>query len=82
MIGWIIAGLLAASVLVIVVSGIIDKQKTKEALKGEGFKDAIVKSVDKTKNVITVEELLSGKKCQIEGDGISDEIQQGMRIYV
>ena len=34
MIGWIIAGLLAASVLVIVIRGIIDRQKIKEALKG------------------------------------------------
>ncbi len=82
MIGWIIAGLLAASVLVIVISGIIDRQKIKEALKGEGFKEAIVESVDKTENRINVKDFLSGKKCQIEGDGISDEIRQGIRITV
>ncbi len=81
MIGWIIAGLLAAAAaIVIVVDGIIDKQKLKEAARNEGVKNAIVERANQCENCVTIKDLDSGQKYDVKGDGISDEIKAGIYI--
>lgn len=81
MIGWIIAGLIAAvAVTVIVVSGIIDKQKLKDEAEKLGIEKAVVDRADHCENIVRFRDLSTGVQYDVKGDGISNEITVGSYI--
>lgn len=82
MIGWIIAGLLAASVAVIVIDGIIHPEDLRKVAKSENLENALVKQADKANNVVTLADVKSGREVKVQGAGISDNVKAGMKIQI
>lgn len=71
----------AVSAIVIVVNGIVTKEKIRQQLKSKGVENAIVKAIDGCSNTVTVADLESDNTYEIRGDDIDDEIDVGDQIY-
>lgn len=85
MIGWILAGLAAAatvSAIVIVIRGVITKNRIREKMREEGIRRMIVQKVDECSNIVKLEDLNSDKTIEIQGDGISSEIDEYDTIVI
>ena len=87
MLGWILAGLLGAaavSVIVITISGIIDRTRIQDELKRQ--QDAIgkvlVEEINKCDRVVRLKDLDSESVYEINGDSISDDIYEGQYITI
>lgn len=72
--GFLIAGAVAAAVTGAVVYGIITKKKIREQMEWYGIKRAIIRSIDKCSNVVTLKDLENDNIIEVQGDGISSEI--------
>ena len=85
MLGRLLWGLLAAAVVggvaAYVVKGIIDKRKIQEAMRDKGVQEAIVDTVYRSAKKVKLKDVRRGSTFEITGDGISNEISEGMRIY-
>lgn len=76
----IVAGLIGAAavaVIAIVITGLITKKKISEKISD----DAIIKSVNRCTNTITLEDL-DDQLYEIKGDDIDIDIKEGDWIYV
>lgn len=80
MLGWILLGLATVAVGVIVISGIVTKNRIKEKLRERGLKDALITSIDSCTNTVKLEDLYSDKTLEIRGDGIDDELDEFITI--
>lgn len=65
----------------IVVKGIINKKKIVAAMLKEEIKRAIIRTVDRSENVVKLEDLTSDKVLELRGDDIDSEIREGDVIY-
>ena len=77
----IAAGLFVAGVIAYKVKGAIDKKKLQEALSENGMTEAVVEAVNKKGRVVSMKDIKSGKKIDVAGEKISDEIYEGQHIY-
>ena len=75
------AALLLGGLAVYVVKGIIDKRKIQEAMRDKGIQEGIIESVYRSAKKVKLKDVKRGSSIEIEGDGISSEIHEGMRIY-
>ena len=72
----------AAKHIVIVIIGIINKKRVKDALKSKGIEDAIIKEINNCTNTVSLNELNSGQKIEVRGDAIDNALEEGDVIYV
>lgn len=82
MLGWVLLGLAAAAVGVIVISGMVTKSRIKEKLRANGLKDAMITAINTCTNTVTLEEFCSDKKIEIRGDSLDDELYEYETIFV
>lgn len=75
------AAVAAVGAIVIVIQGIITRDKIKSELENRNTKDAIIEEINNCTNVVTLKELESGNRIEIQGDGISSDIKIGDVIY-
>ena len=85
MLGWILAGLLGAaavSVIVITISGIIDRKRIQDELKRQQDEigKVLVEEINKCDRVVRLKDLDSESVYEINGDSISDDIYEGQYI--
>ena len=78
----LLLGALAVGIVICYVVGNITVANTKEQMAIQGMKQGMIEKIDRCTNQITVKDFLSGDRIKIEGDGISDELYRGQRIYV
>lgn len=71
---------LAVVSTIICIKGIIDRRNLRNLCNQNGIQEAIVTMIDKCQNRVTLKDLQSNKSVTYEGDGISDDIQQGTVI--
>lgn len=84
LLGLILKGIVVAaalSAIVIVVNGIITKEKIRKQLKEKGVEDAIVDKIDNCSNTVTLKDLESENTYEIRGDDIDSDIDEGDVIY-
>lgn len=81
LLGWALAAAFLAAI-VIVIHGMITEEKIRQELKDRCLDNAFVKKIDACENTITLEEFESGRKIEIQGDSISDDIYEDDVIYV
>lgn len=80
-IGGIIAAI-AATAIVIYVTGILNRQKVEDVMRSKNVENALIKNIDRCTNVMTLEDLDSGNTYEIKGaDEISYDVDEGDRIY-
>lgn len=82
MLGWILAGIAMLAVGVIVISGMITKDRLREQLKSRNLKSAFVKSIDRCTNTVKLEDLYSDETLEIQGDDVDSELRLHQRITV
>lgn len=87
MLGWILAGLLGAaavSVIVITISGIIDRKRIQDELKRQQDEigRVLVEEINKCDRVVRLKDLDSESVYEINGDSISDDIYEGQYITI
>ncbi len=85
--GRLLAGLVVAAVSAVAVAvtvkyikGKIDKAKLANLARQEGIKEAIVQSIEKCENKVTLKDLNSDKTICCKGDGIAREIKVGIIV--
>lgn len=85
---WIVRGLVVAaataavvSVVKIVISGIITKNKLKEAMENKNVQNAIVEKVENCSNQVTLRDLENDTIYEVHGDGVDYNIDEGDIIY-
>lgn len=76
------AAVAAVAAIVIVIHGMIMKDKIRQKLKENNVEDAMVKAIDNCNNVVTLEELNSDRTIEIRGDSIDSGIDEYDTIYV
>lgn len=81
MLGWILLGLAAAAVGVVVISGIVSKNRIKEKMRENGIKDAIITEINKCSNTVKLESLYGDETLEIRGDDLDDELEEDDVIY-
>ncbi len=87
MLGWILAGLLGAaavSVIVITISGIIERKRIQDELKRQQDEigKVLVEEINKCDRVVRLKDLDSESVYEINGDSISDDIYEGQYITI
>lgn len=80
MLGWILLGLATAAVGVIVISGIVTKNRIKEKLRERGIRDGLITSINNCTNTVKLEDLYSDKTLEIRGDELDDELDEYITI--
>ena len=70
-----IIGAVAVGATALVVKGIITYRKIREKMRSRGISTAIVTAVDQCSNTVTLEDLMSNKRLEIQGDGIDYDIE-------
>lgn len=81
LLGYILAGLFAASVTAYVVKGIIDKHKLKQAMRDNDFQEAVVDTVNRYARKVKLKDIKRDRYLEVEGDEIASDIHEGDRIY-
>lgn len=76
MLGWILLGLAAVAVGVIIIDGIVTKNRIKEKMRERGIKDAIIIEVDNCENKIKLKDLHSSDELEIQGDELDYDIKR------
>ncbi len=81
LLGWVLAGLLAAGVTAYVVKGIIDKRKLREAMRDNEMQEAIIDTINKNARKVKLKDLKRDRYLEVEGDDIASDIHEGDCIY-
>ena len=74
------AALLIGGLAVYTIKGIIDKRKIQEAMRDKDIQEGVIESVNRSAKRVKLKDVRRGSSLEIEGDGISSEIHEGMRI--
>lgn len=80
LLGGIVAALFVLGVTAYVVKGIIDKRKLQQAMSDNEIRDAIIDTVDRHARKVKLKDLKKDKYLEVQGEGISDEIYEGLKI--
>lgn len=80
MLGWILLGLATVAVGVIIISGVVTKNRIREKLRENGIKDALITSINSCTNTVKLEDLNSDKTLEIRGDDLDDELDEYITI--
>lgn len=72
--GWILLGLAAATVGVIVIRGTINESRIKEEMHKENINKAVVTAIDNCTNTVKIQDLCSDKTLEIQGDDVDSDL--------
>lgn len=76
MLGWILLGLLTATVGVIVISGVVTKNRIKEKMREKEIEKVLIEQIDRCRNTAKLKDLDSGDTIEIQGDELDDELEE------
>lgn len=76
MLGWILLGLAATAVGVIVISGMVTKSRIKEKMREKGMEEAIITEINNCTNTVKLEDLYSDNILEIQGDDLDYELEE------
>ncbi len=76
MLGWILLGLAATAVGVIVISGMVTKSRIKEKMREKGMEEAIITEINNCTNTVKLEDLYSDNTLEIQGDELDYELEK------
>ena len=82
MLGWILLGLAACAVGVIVINGMVTKNRIREKMQEKGFTEMLVTEINECTNTVKLEDLYSDETIEIRGDELSDELEEDEWITV
>ena len=71
MLGWILLGMAAVAVGVIVISGIVDKSSIKEQMEERDIEDLLITKINTCNNTVKLRDLWSDETIEIQGDYIA-----------
>ena len=80
LLGALLLGAIAVGVTAYVVKGIIDKRKLQQAMRDNEIRDALIDTVDRYAHKVKLKDLKNGKYLEVQGDEVSSEIYEGLRI--
>ena len=73
--------MLGIGIAVYTIKGIIDKRKIQEVMRAKDIQKVVIEAVYRGAKKVKLKDIRRGSSLEIEGDGISSEIHEGMRIY-
>ena len=76
MLGWILLGLATAAVGVVVISGIVSKNRIKEKMRERGMQQALITEINNCTNTVKLEDLYSDETLEIRGDDLDYELEE------
>jgi len=76
------AAIAAVAATVIYIKGKITAEKLRAELKKRNRDSAIIKAINQSNNIVTLESLFDDTTYEVHGDEISDELYEGEKIYV
>ena len=65
MLGWILFGLAVTAAGVIIISGIVNKQRIKEKMRERGLEEAMITEINNCTNTVKLEDLYSDETIEI-----------------
>ena len=68
--------------LICTIDAIISRPTVKEVMNAKGLEDILIKTVNRTSNKITFEDLNSKDVWELSGTDIDYDIQKGVRITI
>ena len=68
--------------IVVYVTGTITRAKLKEKLRENGIEEAMIETIERCNNVVSVKDWDSDKTLEIHGDDVDYDLDEGDRIYV
>lgn len=75
------AYLFAAGAIVYVVQGIIGELELQQGMRDSEMHEAVIDVIDKHARKVKLKDLLSDKYLEVQGDGVSNELHEGQKIY-
>lgn len=82
MLGWILLGIAATAVGVVIISGMVTKNRIREKLRERGFKMAMITVIDTCTNTVKLEDFGNDKTIEIRGDALDNELNEYETIFV
>ena len=73
-------GAVAVAVTVKCIKGVLDKNRLKNLAMQDGINQALVDSIERCSNKVTLKDLNSNKKVTYQGDSISRDVKAGIII--
>lgn len=73
-------GAVAVAVTVKCIKGVLDRKKLENLAMQDGINNALVESIERCNNKVTLKDLNSDKKVTYQGDAISNDVRVGMVI--
>lgn len=73
-------GAVAVAVTVKCIKGVLDKKKLENLAMQDGINRALVESIERCNNKVTLKDLNSDRKITYQGDAISNDVRVGMVI--
>lgn len=75
------AALTLAPITAIVIHGIITEKKLQKEMRKRAIPGCLIKSINSSSNIITIEDLDSKKEYEVRGEEISDELYENKMIF-
>lgn len=76
MLGWILFGLAVTAAGVIIISGIVNKQRIKEKMRERGLEEAMITEINNCTNTVKLEDLYSDETIEIRGDDLDYSLEE------
>ncbi len=76
------ATVFAAAMITVIIEDIISRPTVREVMNSKNINGVLIKTVNRTSNKITFEDLMTKDEYELTGTGIADDIHAGDKIYV
>ena len=76
------ATVFAAAMITVIIADIISRPTVREVMNRKNINGVLIKTVNRTSNKITFEDLMTKDEYELTGTGIADDIHAGDKIYV
>ena len=76
------ATVFATAMIAVIIEDIISRPTVREVMNSKNINGVLIKTVNRTSNKITFEDLMTKDSYELTGTGIADDIHAGDKIYV
>ena len=76
------ATVFATAMIAVIIEDIISRPTVREVMNSKNINGVLIKTVNRTSNKITFEDLMTKDEYELTGTGIADDIHAGDKIYV
>ena len=76
------AGIFTAAMFAVIIEDIISRPTVRNVMNSKNISGVLIKTVNKTSNKITFEDLMTKDVYEMTGTGVADDIHAGDKIYV